>query len=305
MNQSKFALLTAFLSISFGLVLPVRAEVFTFGSGANSFEMEFVEIGSPGNEAAALSFPSQSGNVDYVYNIGKFEVSEEMIATYNTEYGIFNSLMIATSSFGPSKPALNISWNEAARFVNWLNTSTGGMPAYKFTTGGVNDNISLWQNGDAGYDPLNPYRNKLARFALPSVDEWFKAAYYDPDLNGGNGGYWQYPTGSDSVPTAVASGTDPNTAVYSTFLNLIPIPADVDRAGGLSPLGVMALGGNAFEWNESMFDSANDDPLAERVLRGGPSHFRMRSYAHSSLLTTRRPTQVLQQVFAWFSLHPQ
>jgi hypothetical protein len=31
-----------------------------------------------------------------------------------------------------------------ARFVNWLNASTGHSAAYKFTTVGFNDNIALW-----------------------------------------------------------------------------------------------------------------------------------------------------------------
>jgi hypothetical protein len=41
-------------------------------------------------------------------------------------------------------------------------------------------NIGLWTPSDTGYDPTNLYRNNLARYSLPSVDEWYKAAYYDP-----------------------------------------------------------------------------------------------------------------------------
>ena len=38
---------------------------------------------------------------------------------------------------GPNKPAAGISWLEAAKFVNWLNKSTGHTPAYKFGAGGA------------------------------------------------------------------------------------------------------------------------------------------------------------------------
>jgi len=34
---------------------------------------------------------------------------------------------------GTNVPITNVSWYEAAQFVNWLNTSTGHQAAYKFT----------------------------------------------------------------------------------------------------------------------------------------------------------------------------
>ena len=57
-----------------------------------------------------------------------------------------------------------MSWIEAARFVNWLNTSTGNMPAYKFNGG----SFELWTPADPGYDPNNLYRNNLAPYFLPA-----------------------------------------------------------------------------------------------------------------------------------------
>ena len=36
-------------------------------------------------------------------------------------------------------------------------------------------------------------RNAGAKYFIPTENEWYKAAYYDP-LNGGAGGYWTYPT---------------------------------------------------------------------------------------------------------------
>jgi hypothetical protein len=236
---------------------PLQAGVVSFGTGSNQFNMEFVTIGNPGNAADTTGTPNPAGAVGYTYGIGKFEVSEDMISKFNAS----QSLQITMDSRGTNKPATSVSWNEAARFVNWLNTSTGGVAAYKFTTTGVNDDIELWQSGDAGYDASNPYRNSLAKYVLPSYNEWYKAAYYDPS----NSTYYDYTTGSDFAPTPVASGTGADTAVY----NGNPGPADVDQAGGLSPYGVMGLGGNASEWEESSFDLANSSGSSVRGFRGG------------------------------------
>jgi formylglycine-generating enzyme required for sulfatase activity len=206
--------------------------------------------------------------VGYEYGIGKFEVSEEMITKFNAS----QSLQITQDARGAAKPATSISWNEAARFVNWLNTSTGNQAAYKFADGSaVNDNIQLWTSGEAGYDENNKYRNSLAKYFLPSYNEWYKAAYYDPNKSGvGIGGYYDYTTGSDTAPTAVASGTGigrngNNEAVHNGQSG----PADVNQAGGLSPYGVMGLGGNVFEWEESSLDRANGNGDSRRGRRGG------------------------------------
>jgi formylglycine-generating enzyme required for sulfatase activity len=197
--------------------------------------------------------------VGYEYGLGKFEVSEEMIEKFNAS----QSLQITKDTRGTGKPATSVSWNEAARFVNWLNTSTGNQAAYKFTTSGVNDNIELWASGDAGYDALNPYRNSLAKYVLPSYNEWYKAAFCNPT----NNTYYDFPNGSNTAPTAVASGQADNTAVYNQTFG--QGPANVDSAGGLSPYGVMGLGGNVYEWEESSLDLANSSGSSSRGWRGG------------------------------------
>jgi len=76
------------------------------------------------------------------------------------------------------------------------------------------------------YNAANPFRNSNAYYFLPSEDEWYKAAYYDPNANGGAGGYWNYATGSDSAPTAVASGTTSGTAVYDQSAATGPMASD-------------------------------------------------------------------------------
>jgi formylglycine-generating enzyme required for sulfatase activity len=256
------------------MAAPSFAGTITFGSGGNTFNMEFVTIGNPNNTADTTGTPNPAGRVTYTYDIGKFEVSRDMITKFNASQSLQISLEDMTSfgGNGANKPATGISWNEAAHFVNWLNTSTGNQAAYKFAPGsGANDNISLWTSGDAGYDVNNKYRNSLAKYFLPSYNEWYKAAYYDPNKSGvGIGGYWDYATGSDIAPTAVASGTGAGTAVYGG--GSVTGPADVDKAGGLSPYGVMGLGGNVREWEESSGDLANSSHFT-RGFRGGAWNF--------------------------------
>jgi formylglycine-generating enzyme required for sulfatase activity len=249
---------------------PSCAAVVSFGSGAgNTFDMEFVTIGNPGNAADSdpSAQPLNAGAVGYAYGIGKFEVSRDMITKYNSNFGTANSLVISLEDMsgyggnGANRPATGVSWNEAARFVNWLNTSTGGVVAYNYANSTIDTNLTPWTSADSlDYDASNPYRSKRAKYFLPSYNEWYKAAYYSP-----SGTYYDYATGSDTAPGAVASGTTAGTAVY----NFQSGPADVTQAGGLSPYSVMGLGGNVFEWEESSFDLANSSGSSNRYVRGG------------------------------------
>jgi formylglycine-generating enzyme required for sulfatase activity len=266
-------------------------EIVLFGSGGNQFSMEFVPIGDAGNAPDTTGNPNPAGAVAYDYNMGKFEVSRDMVTKANSAGRLNITLADLPGGNGVNRPATGVSWNEAARFVNWLNVSQGFSPAYKFATqpGDLNylsnQNISLWTAGDAGFNAANPFRNSEARYFLPSVDEWYKAAYYDPNANGGAGGYWDYPTGSDLAPTAVASGTGADTAVYSQPFDMGP--ADITLAGGLSPYGTMGQGGNVSEWEETdYYDLFNDDGSSARGIRG--DNWAINIFGSSDLLSSIR-----------------
>ena len=230
----------------------------TFGSGANQFTMDFVTIGNPGNAADTTGSPNPVGSVAYTYNLGKYEVSRDMITKANTagSLGITLQDMTTFGGNGVNRPATGISWYEAAKFVNWLNTSTGGTAAYKFVGG----TFQLWSAGDAGYNASNLFRNSLAKYWLPSRNEWYKGAYGKAD-----GSWSNFPNGTDSAPTAVVSGTAANTAVFN---GLSGSPADITSAGGLSAYGTMGQAGNVWELNESAFDGSNDTAGESRELRG-------------------------------------
>jgi formylglycine-generating enzyme required for sulfatase activity len=231
----------------------------TFGTGANAFTMDFVTIGNPGNAADTTGNPNPVGSVAYTYNLGKYEVSRDQITKANSAGSLGITLQDMTNHGGNGllKPATGISYYEAAKYVNWLNTSTGGTAAYKFDGSG---NFQLWSAGDAGYNANNLFRNSLAKYWLPSRNEWYKGAYGSP-----NGTWFNYPTGSDSAPTAVAGGTTANTAVYMHQSG----PADITNAGGLSSYGTMGQGGNVWEWMETAYDRTNNTAGENRDLRGG------------------------------------
>jgi hypothetical protein len=245
-------------------VTSARADL--FGTGPNTFTLDFVTVGNAGNTddlgAGGGLYSSPYGGVLYEYRMGTFEISQEQIEKA-TASGLAS--VVAGAHTG-AEPAANITWYEAAAFVNWLNTSTGHQAAYQLT--GVTA-LTLWSAADAwDNDPgagvdLNLYRHKDAYYFLPSEDEWYKAAYHQND--GVTANYWDYATGSNSIPTAVASGTGAGTAVYNGQAD----PAEVNLAGGLSAYGTMGQNGNVWEWQESAFTAPNDNSSENRAFRGG------------------------------------
>lgn len=82
----------------------------TFGTGANSFSIDFVEIGNAGNGPDTTGY----GAVPYSYRMGVTEVPQDWIdKTAN--------LGLAHITSGPwvaMQPAGGLNWYEAAAFVN-------------------------------------------------------------------------------------------------------------------------------------------------------------------------------------------
>jgi formylglycine-generating enzyme len=229
----------------------------TFGSGDNAFTMEFVPIGNAGNAADTTGSPNPAGSVAYTYNLGMYEVSRDMITKANSagSLGITMYDMSSLGGNGVNRPATGVTWNEAAIYVNWLNTNQGYQAAYKFS----GSTFELWSSTDAGYNANNLFRNSLAKYVIASSSEWYKGAYGNLD------GTWNnYATGSDSAPTPVDSGTVANTAVYGESG-----PADITSAGGLSPWGTMGQGGNVWEWTESAYNGGDGNADLDREFRGG------------------------------------
>jgi formylglycine-generating enzyme required for sulfatase activity len=254
--MKKSTRLAAVLFAAFTLNIQPAAQADTFGTSGNEFTIDFVNIGNTGN---AADNTSGYGAVPYDYRVGKYEITQDAI-TKATASGMSN---VTAGAWTGSQPAANISWYEAAAFVNFLNTNSAKTAAYDLAWDGSAWSMNLWSSGQAWTaGGTNLYRNKDAFYFLPSENEWYKAAYYNP----GGSNYFLLPTGSDTAPTAVASGTGPDSAVYD---GAAFVPAIVDSAGGLSPYGTMGQGGNVFEWSESAFSGSNDISSENRAIRGG------------------------------------
>lgn len=242
------------------------ADVVTFGSGSNTFTLTFEAVEDQGNLADSTGF----GAVGYSFGMSRYEVTERMIDVYNSasQNALF-PIAYDTIGRGPNKPATSITWNEAARFVNWLNTSKGYRAAYNFPNENES-NIVPWTDSEEDEDDFqedNPYRSKGAAYVLPSLDEWFKAAYYSPTLNAGAGGYWDYAVKTNSTPNSVTGGTGVTDVVYGHGVE--GSPADVTNAGGVSEYNIMAMNGNAWEWTESPENGRYGSGASDRAIVGG------------------------------------
>ena len=276
-TKSRFLILA--LSASLPLTVP-SAHADAFGSGGNTFTIDFVPIGNAGN---AQDTTNGSGKVLYNFNMSTYAISQDQLAKATAS----GAISLGGGAWVGSQPAANVSWFQAAAFVNYLNTSTGHVAAYQLDA--ESTTLTLWsstQAWQAGGENL--YRNKDAYYFLPSDNEYYKAAYYDPNKAGG-AGYWLYATGSDTKPTPVAGGTASGTMVYRQFPPSGQ-PAAVNSAGGLSPYGTMGQTGNVSEWLESASDGVNNTSTENRRIRGSdwsdPSEITLVSYGRSNTAPT-------------------
>lgn len=223
----------------FGTV--AHADVITHGG--TTINMDFVNVGNAGNAADDTGY----GAVGYNYRIGKYEVTAAVwAAVIAKDPNVGNA-----GSWSGSQPTAGTSWYEAARFCNWLTTGNANSGVYNTSTWAImNRQTAVATFGTA--------------YFIPTENEWYKAAYYDPNKPGG-AGYWDYPTKHDSpnVPDGIDVAGD--TAFDAVFYqgHSQGQPNSVDNAGVLSAYGRMGQGGNVWEWNETATAGSS------RGLRGG------------------------------------
>ena len=198
--------------------------------------MAFVDIGSAGNAADNTGY----GSVGYDYRMGTYEVSaDQWAAVLAVDSGVGDA-----GVGSGSQPTAATSWYEAAKFCNWLTTGN--------TASGVYDtSASGWGSPNAGaFTAIMDHQAAAALYGtayfIPTQNEWYKAAYYSA-----TGVYYDYPTGSDSVPDGIDSFGDSTFDAVFADPFMQDQPNAVTSAGDLSPFLTMGQGGNVWEWNET------------------------------------------------------
>ena len=274
------------------------------------------DVGNANDPSDGDSFTSgvqNFGAVGYAYNIGKFEVTVGQYEAFLNAvakadpYSLWNIGMYidgnagfiqctgASGSYnyslvGPSanRPVAHVNWADAARFANWLHNGqpTGAEGPGTTETGAYTLNGAADDSALAGIT-----RNPGAASFIPTENEWYKAAYYQPAAAGGDSdGYWTYAMKTNSLPysdqppgatpdntrvanyfndDSVANGYNDGYAVtgspsHSTILNYLTNVGAYTSSP--SYFGTFDQTGNVFEWNETEATNYN---FGVRELRGG------------------------------------
>ena len=267
-------------------------------TAASGMTMDTVPVGNPGNPPDTRYATPGYGSVAYNYRIGKYEVTAGQYCEFLNavakvdSYGLYSRHMDTNENrFGcgivrggsqgnyyytidsgwRNRPVNWVSWGSAARFCNWLANSqpTGVLTGDPFQ--------DAWLTEDGSYELLGCTefykqisRRSNATYVIPSENEWYKAAYYDP-VHPGGPGYWDYPTRNDTAPSNDLTDPDPgNNATYYRDLDYtVGAPYYRTEVGAHensgSPYDTFDQGGNVSEWNESVISELTDG----RGIRGG------------------------------------
>lgn len=248
-----------------------------------AINIETVTVGNAGN--AADSRYGGYGSVGYTYNIGKYEVTAgqycgflNAVAKTDT-YGLYNPKMdinsglfdcqygcnikrsgnagnysYSVASDWANRPVNFVSWGDAARFTNWLHN---GQLAGEQNASTTEDGAYALNGAMSETELLAVTRKSGAKWAIPTENEWYKAAYHKND--GVTGNYWDYPTSSNTAPGRDIVDASGNNANYWSNGLLISGPYYRTEVGEFqnsdSPYGTFDQGGNLWEWNETVIGS--------------------------------------------------
>ena len=173
------------------------------------------------------------------FYLGVREVTNAEYRQFRTEH--LSGVIRDRSLDQDNHPVVNVTWQEAAEFCNWLSAQDGLPPAYV-----------------AQGDTLAPAVPATTGYRLPTEAEWEWAARYE-----GGRAARRYPWGS-ALPIAPKSGNfadRTSLAVLDTALSDyddgVPTTAPV-ASFPANPLALYDLGGNVTEWVQDFYTVSPD-----------------------------------------------
>ena len=268
------------------------------------------EKGNPADSAPnCVASAPDCGSVPQLYHIARTELTNAQYAEFLDAVakadpnGLYNPAMGSDARGGitrsgssghykytvksgrASEPVVFVSFYDGLRFANWLHngqptgaqgSGTTESGAYALTPGGITANSIVRSGG--------------AQFFVPTENEWYKAAYYEPALDL----YYNTPTGTDLAPESDPPPGGSNSAnvwegTYAVTGSAILDPGfdyltDAGAyASAASPFGTFDQAGNVWEWNETIDG-------VYRGLRGGGWNDNP-TYASASIVVTDDPTR--------------
>ncbi|MFM7138590.1 MAG: formylglycine-generating enzyme family protein [Planctomycetota bacterium] len=216
------------------------------------------------NNAGNANSSAGMGGVSYVYQIGTNEVTNTQYAEFLNAVGRSNTNAIYNANMGSnalggitqagtsgsftysvksgfgSRPVTFATWWGAARFANWLQngqtTNVASMETGSYTLNNATSGAPVARNAGAG-------------FVLPSLNEWYKAAFH----TGGSAStaYTLYGTNSNTQPTPTVTNTAlANQANFST-VGTNPLPVG-SYSNSTSFYGLYDTMGNVIEMTDTV-----------------------------------------------------
>ncbi len=266
--------------ITFSLLI-LSTLVFAAPRSGAAAVIETVSVGLLNNTPDVNPYSGDPyGEVDYRYRIGKYEVTNAQYAEFlnakakSDPFGLYSTAMASDVRGGitrgsgvggfaysvktnmANKPVIYVNWYDAIRLMNWMQNGQG--------TGSTETGAYTLLGGTpVPSNAATITRTPGAVWYLPTEDEWYKAAYYQPAQYGGDSdSYWLYATRTNTLPSAASansvgniSNPGSNVANYDSRADWNAQNGNVTTVGSAGNFSASYFGtfdqeGNVKEWTE-------------------------------------------------------